>query len=45
MVDIMKFLNINIGPVMKNPEMLELIPDQLKLKKCVSMQLNNYLIY
>ena len=29
---------------MKNLEMSELIPDHLKLKKCVSMQLKNYVI-
>ena len=27
-----KPLNINIGTVMKNPEMLKLIPDHLKTK-------------
>ena len=47
MVDIMdvyKSLNISIGTVMKSPEMF--YPDDLKtLKKCVSMQLKNYLIY
>ena len=32
MVDIMKSLNNNIGPVMKVPEMLELVPDHLKTK-------------
>ena len=32
MVDIMKSLNNNIGPVMKIPEMLELVPDHLKTK-------------
>ena len=48
MVDSMaiyKSLNINIGTVMKNPEMLKFVPDHLKTKKCVSMQLKNYLIY
>ena len=47
MVDIMcfhKFLNIIIGTVMKNPEMLKFVPDHLKTK-VVSMQLRNYLIY
>ena len=39
-------LNINIGTVMKNPEMLKFVPDHLKTKKkCVRMQLKNYLIY
>ena len=49
MVDIMdvyKSLNISIGTAMKNPEILKFVPDHLKTKKeCVSMQLNNYLIY
>ena len=30
---IMKSLNINVGTVMKNPEMLEFVPDHLKTKK------------
>ena len=33
MVDIMKSLNINIGTIMKNPEMLEFVSDHLKTKK------------
>ena len=34
----MKSLNINIGTVMKNPEMLKFVPDHIKTKKkCVSM--------
>ena len=33
MVDIMKSLNINIGTVMKNTEMLEFVSDHLKTKK------------
>ena len=32
---IYKSLNINIGTVMRNPEMLKLIPDHLKTKKNV----------
>ena len=45
-MDIYKSLNINIGTVMKNPEMLKLVPNHLKTKRnCVSMQLKNYLIY
>ena len=43
--DIYKSLNIIIGSVMKNPEMLRIIPDHHKTKKCVSIQLKNYLIY
>ena len=43
-MDIYKSLNISIGTVMKNPEMLKL-KIILKLTKCVSMQLKNYLIY
>ena len=48
MVDLMdsyKPLNISIGTVMKNSEMLKFVPDSLKTKKCVSTQLKNYLIY
>ena len=46
MIDIKKSLNINIGRVMKNPEMLKFFSDHLKTKKkCVNMQLKNYLIY
>ena len=32
-MDIYKSLNINIGTVMKNPEMLKFVPDHLKTKK------------
>ena len=32
-MDIYKSLNINIGIVMKNPEMLRFVPDHLKTKK------------
>ena len=43
--DIYKSLNINIGTGMKNPEMLINVLDHLKTKKrCVGMQLKNYLI-
>ena len=35
MVDIMKSLNVNIGTVIRNPEMLEFVPDHLKNKKNV----------
>ena len=42
-MDIYKSLNTNIGTVMRNSEMLKLVPDPRKTKKCVSMQLNNYL--
>ena len=34
-MDIYKLLNINIGTVMKNPEMLINVPDLLKAKKNV----------
>ena len=40
-VDIYKSLKFSIGTVMKNPEMLKFVPDRLKTKKCVSMQLKN----
>ena len=32
-VGICKFLNISIGAVMKNSEMLKFVPDHLKIKK------------
>ena len=32
-MDIYKSLNICIGTVMKNPEMLKFVPDHLKTKK------------
>ena len=44
-IDIYKYLNTSIGTVMKNLEVLKLVPDQLKTKKSVSIQLDNYLIY
>ena len=46
MVDIMdvyKSLNICIGTIIKNPEMIKFVPDHVKTKKCVSMQLKNTL--
>ena len=44
-MDIYKPLNVNIGIVMKNPEMLKFVLDHLKTKKCVSVLLKKYLIY
>ena len=45
-MDIYKPLNISSGTVMKNSEMLKLVPNHLKTKKkCVSMQLKNYFIH
>ena len=44
-MDIYKSLIINIGTIMKNPEILKFVPDHLKTKKCVSMQLKNYIIF
>ena len=32
-MDTYKSLNINIGTVMKNPEMLKFVPDHLKTKQ------------
>ena len=32
-MDVYKSLNTNTGIVMKNPEMLKLVPDHLKTKK------------
>ena len=43
-INIYKSLNINIGTVMRNPEKLKCVPDHLKTKTCVGMQLKNYLI-
>ena len=34
-IDIYKSLNISIGTVLKNPEMLKIIPDNLKTKENV----------
>ena len=48
MVDIIdnyKSLNISIGTVIKNPEMLKFDPDHLKTKKMCKHALKNYLIY
>ena len=43
-MDIYKFVKIDIRKVTKNPELLKLVPDYLRTKKkCVSMQLKNYL--
>ena len=44
-MDIFKSLNINIGTVMKNPKMVKSVPNHLKTKKCVTIQLKNYLTY
>ena len=37
-------VRVSIGTVMKNPELLKFVPNHLKTKKCVSMQLKNYLL-
>ena len=42
-MDIKKSVTISIGTVMKNLEMSKFVPDHLKTKKCVTMQLKNYL--
>ena len=44
-MEIYKSLNINIGAVMKNPEMLKLIPDHLKTKKVCKHAVKKLLIY
>ena len=44
-MDIYKSLNISIGTVMKNPEMLKFVPDHVKTKKIVGMQLKNLFIH
>ena len=48
MVDIMdinKPLNITIGTVMKNLDILKFVIKHLKNKTCVIVQLKNYFIY
>ena len=48
MIDIMdayKSLNISIGKVIKNLEMLKFVADHLKTKKMFKYALKNYLIY
>ena len=48
MVDIMnicKSFNTSIGAIMRNPEMLKFVPDLLKTKNCLSILLNNNLVY
>ena len=43
-IDIYKSVKISIGTGIKNPEMFKFVPDHLKTKKCVKMQLKNYLL-
>ena len=43
-IDIYKPLNISIGTVMENPEMLKFAPDHLKTKTYVSMHALPYLL-
>ena len=44
-MNICKSLNINVGTVMKNPEILKFVLDHLKTKQFVSMQTKIHLIY
>ena len=44
-MDIYKSLNISIGVLMKNSEMLNFVPDHLKIKKMCKHAVKNYLIY
>ena len=44
-MDISKSLNITVATVMRNPEMLKFVLDHLKTKKCLNVQLKNYIIY
>ena len=45
-MDIYKSLNINTTrTIIKSPGMLKFVPDHLKIKKNVYMQLKNYLIH
>ena len=36
-------LKISTGAVIKNPEMLKFVPDHLRLKRCVKIQLKTYI--
>ena len=42
-MDVYKSIKVSIGTVIKNPQMLKFIPDHLKTKNCVHMQLKSYL--
>ena len=44
-MDIYKPLNINIGTVTKNPEMLKFVPDHLKAKRYVPDQYKTQQIF
>ena len=41
--NICKSVNISIGTVMRNPEMLKAVPDHLKTKKMCKHAVKNYL--
>ena len=41
-VDIYKSVKIIIRTVMINSDILKIVPDHLKTKNCVNMQLKNY---
>ena len=43
-IDDCKSAKINIGATLKNLGMLKFAPVHLKSKKCVNMQLKNYLL-
>ena len=44
-MNIYKSLNVKIGRVMKNPEMLYFFADRLETKKMCTHAVKNYLIY
>ena len=45
-MDIYKSLNINIGTVMKNPEILKFVPDHLRIKRMCKLAVKkNYLTH
>ena len=44
-MDISESAKIGIGTVMKNLKMLKFVPDHLKTKQCLNMELKNYHIY
>ena len=43
-VNIYKSVKISIGKVVKNPEMLQFIPDPLKTKSMCKLAVKNYLL-
>ena len=44
-MDVYKSLNISIGVVMRNPEIIKFVPDHLKTKKMCKHAVKKLLIY